>query len=176
MTSADWVKGNPRAAVVLIEYLDFECEACGSYHPVMKRLMKEFSTRIAFVTRYFPLPGHKNSMTAALAVEAAGRQGKYWEMSDTLLQNQETWGERPTPMSAIFERFAARMGLDVERFRWDVSSPAVRERVQRDLVNGQQLGVQATPTFFLNGVKTANPRGYPEFRALLQAALGPQPK
>ena len=74
----DWVKGNKEAKVILVEYLDFECEACGSYYPLMKELSDEFKDDVTFVNRYFPLPGHKNSMTAATAVEAAGTIGKYW--------------------------------------------------------------------------------------------------
>lgn len=176
VTASDWVKGNPKAAVVVVEYLDFECEVCGSYYPGIKRLAEEFKDRVAFVTRYFPLPGHKNSLTAALAAEAAGRQGKFWEMHDTLFQNQETWGEKPAPTPEIFEAYAQKLGLNMEQFKRDVSSPAVKERVERDRAAGQRFGVQSTPTFFLNGEKIQNPKSYTDFKTVLQGAILMPPK
>lgn len=176
VTASDWVKGNPKATVVLVEYLDFECEVCGSYYPAMKRLAEEFKDRVAFATRYFPLPGHKNSLPAALAVEAAGRQGKYWELHDTLFENQEAWGEKPVSTPEIFEEYARKIGLNMDQFKRDVSSPAVKERVERDRSFGQRLGVQSTPTFFLNGEKIQNPKSYTDFKTVLQAAILMPPK
>ena len=95
----------------LIEYLDFECEACGAYDPVVKKLQNEFSNDLLVVIRYFPLPGHKNSMTAALAVEAAGRQGKFWEMHDALFENQKSWGEKSAPDPELLLNMRKESGL-----------------------------------------------------------------
>ena len=80
VVSDDYIKGNKEATVTLVEYLDFECEACQVYYPITKQLKEEYKDKIRFIVRYFPLPGHKNSMTSALAVEAAGKQNKFWEM------------------------------------------------------------------------------------------------
>ena len=102
VVSDDWVKGNKDAPITIVEYLDFECEACGAYYPVVKRLSEEYKDEVKFVVRYFPLPGHKNSMTSALAVEAAGKQGKYWEMHNILFENQRDWGEKQIPDPKIF--------------------------------------------------------------------------
>lgn len=168
----DYIKGNPDAAVTLVEYLDFECEACGAYFPVVQQLAKEYPNDLKIVTRYFPLPGHRNSMTAALAAEAAGRQGKYWEMHDLLFTEQKNWGEKPAPTPAVFEAYAEQLGLNMEQFKSDVASPEVKARVQRDFDAGEQLGNTGTPTFYLNGKRIQNPNGLPAFKALIDAELG----
>lgn len=89
--SDDHVRGSSSGRVVLIEYLDFECEACSAYSPLVKQLKDEFKDDLTVVTRYFPLAGHKNSMTAAISTEAAGRQGKFFEMQDKLFAEQKKW-------------------------------------------------------------------------------------
>ena len=172
MQGDDWIKGNPNSSVTLVEYLDFECEACGAYYPLVKRLSEEYGDKVLFISRYFPLQGHRNGMNAALAVEAAGRQGKYWEMYDLLFEEQSAWGGRPSSDRAIFERYAERINLDMERFRKDVASQEVSDRVTGDKDSGLSLGVNYTPTFFLNGEKIQNPRGYEPFKVLLDSAVG----
>ncbi len=167
----DWIKGNRDSKVTLVEYLDFECEACGAYYPLVKRLSGEYGDRVAFVSRYFPLPGHKNSMTAASAVEAAGKQGKYWEMYDIVFGSQGTWGEKKAPEPAIFEGYARQIGLDIEKYAQDVVSQEVNDRIERDKNAGVKLSIQGTPTFFLNGKKIENPRGYEDFKKILEEAL-----
>lgn len=167
----DWIKGNKEAAVTVVEYLDFECEACGAYYPVVKRLSEEFKDEVRFVNRYFPLPGHKNSQTAARAVEAAGKQGKYWEMYDTVFENQSSWGEKQTPTPEVFEKYAEKLGLDMTKFKTDVVSQEVKNRIERDRSAGVKLNIQSTPTFFLNGEKIQNPRGYEDFKKLIQSAI-----
>jgi len=169
--SDDWIKGNQDAPATLIEYLDFECEACGAYDPVVKQLHNEFGNDLLVVARYFPLPSHKNSMPAALAAEAAGRQGKFWEMHDTLFKEQKQWGEKPTPDPELFVGYAEKIGLDVERFKRDVKDKSLKARVERDRKSGNQLKVPGTPTFFLNGEKIQNPRSYEEFKMLIETAI-----
>lgn len=172
----DYVKGNPAAPVTLVEYLDFECEACGAYYPLLKQLSADFPDDLRIVTRYFPLPGHKNGMTAALAVEAAARQGKYAEMHDTLFENQAAWGEQQKADPATFERYAAQIGLDMERFKADVKDASVRARVERDLASGRELGNTGTPSFFLNGQKLNNPGSYEALKAAITDAVATAPK
>tara|TARA_B100000745_G_scaffold295539_1_gene239762 strand:+ start:266 stop:1006 length:741 start_codon:yes stop_codon:yes gene_type:complete len=167
----DYKKGNTDAGVVLVEYLDFECEACGAYYPLVKRLSEEYKDDVLLVSRYFPLPNHRNGMTSALAVEAAGKQGKYWEMHDILFEQQKNWGEQSSPNPAIFERYAEQLDLNMEQFKQDVDSQAVKDRVVKDRNLANQLGVNATPTFFLNGEKIQNPRGYEAFKSLIDKAL-----
>ena len=167
----DWIKGNQNAQVTLVEYLDFECEACGQYYPLVKRLSEEFKNEVKFVIRYFPLPGHKNSQTSARAVEAAGKQGKYWGMHDLVFENQSSWGEKPAPTPEVFEGYAEKLGLDMEKFKIDIASEEVKDRIERDKSSGTKLDIQGTPTFFLNGEKIQNPRGYEDFKTLIEAAI-----
>jgi protein-disulfide isomerase len=167
----DHVKGNPDAKVTLVEYLDFECEACGAYYPLIKQLGTEFPNDLRIVTRYFPLPGHKNSMTAAIAVEAASKQGKYWEMHDKLFETQETWGNKQMPTPQVFEQYAQEIGLDIEKFKADVTDPSTKARVQRDFDASEKLGNNSTPSLFVQGVKIQNPRSYEAFKQLIQSEI-----
>lgn len=176
IASDDWIKGNKDANVVIVEYLDFECEACGAYYPLVKQLSEEFKNDVAFVNRYFPLQGHKNSLTSASAVEAAGKQGKYWEMHNILFENQKTWGEKQSPDPSIFEGYAQQIGLNMDQFKKDVASQEVKDRVNRDKNSGTRLGVSGTPSFYLNGEKIPNPKGPDDFKSFIQAAIAKAPK
>lgn len=167
----DHVKGATSSPVVLVEYLDFECEGCGAYYPVVKQLEAEFGDRVTFVARYFPLPSHRNSIPAALAAEAAGKQGKFWEMHDLMFENQKNWGEKQIETPEVFEGFAEQLGLDMVKFRSDVASPETRARVERDISEAKALGVNSTPSFFLNGERLRNPGSYEAMRSLLEAQL-----
>jgi protein-disulfide isomerase len=172
----DYIIGPESAPVTLIEYLDFECEACGAYFPLVKQLEKEFPNDLKVVLRYYPLPGHKNGMTAALAVEAAAQQGKFNEMHDLLFTEQKNWGEKPAPTPAVFEGYAQKIGLDLEKFKQDVASQSVKDRVQRDVDSGTKLGNTGTPSFYLQGEKIQNPRSAEDFKTLIQAAILKAPK
>lgn len=172
----DYVKGSASALVTLIEYLDFECEACGAYFPLVKQLEQEFQNDLKVVRRYYPLPGHKNGLTAALAVEAAARQGKYDEMHDLLFTEQKNWGEKPAPTPAVFEGYARQLGLDMTKFKQDVASQSVKDRVKRDVDSGTKLGNTGTPSFYLQGEKIQNPRSVEDFKTLIQAAILKAPK
>lgn len=176
VVSDDYVTGPADARATLIEYLDFECEACGAYFPLVKQLEDEIPDDLRVVRRYYPLPGHKNGLTAALAVEAAARQGKYNEMHDLLFQEQKNWGEKPAPTPAVFEGYAEKLGLDLVKFKADVASQSVKDRVQRDVDSGTKLGNTGTPSFFLNGEKINNPRSLEDFKTLIQAAILKAPK
>lgn len=176
VVSDDYVKGNPNASVTLIEYLDFECEACGAYFPLVKQLEEEFPNDLRVVIRYYPLPGHQNGLPAALAVEAAARQGKFNEMHDLLFEEQEKWGEKRMPTPEIFEEYAKKLGLDVEKFKQDVTSQSVEDRVKRDVDSGTKLGNTGTPSFYLNGQKIQNPRSLEDFKTIIQAEILKAPK
>lgn len=167
----DWVKGDKDAPVTLIEYLDFECESCGAYYPIVKELEKDFGNKLRVVTRYFPLPGHKNSMQAALAVEAAGRQGKYFEMHDLLFESQKEWAEKPAADAKLFVPYAEKLGLNLEQFNRDREDAAVKARIERNKAEGNKLKINGTPSFFLNGTKIQNPRTKEDFTTLIQAEV-----
>jgi len=164
----DWVRGDKEAPVTIVEYLDFECEACGAYYPIVKQLEKEFEGKLRVVTRYFPLPGHKNSMEAALAVEAAGRQGKFFEMHDLLFESQKEWTEKPVADPDLFLPYAEKLGLDMTKFNTDRKDPAVKERIEKNKMEADQLKLNGTPSFFLNGKAIKSPRTSEDFQALIQ--------
>ncbi len=169
--SDDWAKGPDDAPITIVEYLDFECEACRVYYPITKRLKAEYRDKIRFVVRYFPLPGHKNSMTSALAAETAGKQGKFWEMHDILYEKQKDWGEKSASEPSIFEGYANLIGLNMERYKIDVGSKDAENRINRDKETGISLGVKGTPTFFINGEKIPNPKGYEDFKSLIDGLM-----
>lgn len=145
----DRIRGNPHAAVVLVEYADFECPYCGMAYPYVKRLSKRFlPDDVAEVFRPFPLMQiHPHAMHAAQAAEAAGLQRRFWEMHDLLFENQQRLDDE-----ALFE-YALAMGLDIDRFARDFSSEPVIDSIARSVQRGLDEGVNGTPTFFLNGVK-----------------------
>lgn len=153
----------------LVEFLDFECGSCRAAEPLLAELKKEYGDRITFVHRYFPLAGHRNSGTAALAVEAAAQQGKYEEMATKLFATQAEWGEQQVSQAAVFRTFAQELGLDLEKYDSAVADPATKDRISQDVADGKALGVTGTPTFFLNGKKlTLNTEA--QFRQLLDEA------
>lgn len=169
--SADWTQGNSSSTVTLIEYLDFQCPACGSYHPIVKQLRKEYGDKVLFATRHFPLTQiHTNAMPAARAAEAAGRQNKFWEMHDVLFERQQEWSNLRNPEN-LFISYAESIGLDRERFLSNYKDKSLDEKIEADRKSALSLGVQGTPTFFLNGKKIENPRGYEAFKSLLESSL-----
>jgi protein-disulfide isomerase len=151
--------------VNLVEFLDFECEACLALYPTMERIRAEYEDRITFGIRYFPIPSHTNSTLAAQVVESASRQGKFVEMYRRMYETQSQWGESAESQEALFR------GLDMTRFESDLSSRGVRERVERDFNEGKRLGVQGTPTLFLNDVKLAQMPSYEDLKAQIDSAL-----
>ncbi|MFC9344099.1 DsbA family protein [Streptomyces sp. NPDC057020] len=160
-----------RSELTVVEFLDFECEGCGAVHPVVERLRAEYGDRVTFVARYFPMPGHRNSTTAALAVEAAARQGGFEAMYGKLFATQKEWGEAKESKAALFRTYAADLGLDLARYDAAVKAPATLERVEADQRDGLALGVQGTPTFFVDGVRIQTPGSYEGFKALIDSRL-----
>ncbi|MEH3135146.1 MAG: thioredoxin domain-containing protein [Mycolicibacterium neoaurum] len=141
----------PDAAVTFVEFLDFECEGCRAAYPIVEQLRTEYGDRVEFVLRYFPLPGHVNAERAARAVEAAAKQGRLEAMYRMMYETQSQWGERRTPADDVFRGFAQELGLDMGRFDSDYADPETAQRVRQDVEDGVALGVQGTPTFFIDG-------------------------
>ncbi|MDQ3668483.1 MAG: DsbA family protein [Acidobacteriota bacterium] len=143
--------GPEDAPVTLEEFGDFECPPCALLHPVLKTMEKEFGPRLRVIFREFPLvPTHPHALAAARSAEAAGLQGKFWEMHDILFENQRTWHAEPDARST-FEGYAKKLGLDLERYRRDVTSQVVEQRIFLDRKRAHAIGVKGTPTVFLNG-------------------------
>jgi protein-disulfide isomerase len=170
--------GPANAPVTLEEFGDFECPPCGLLHPGLKTIEREFESRVRIIFREFPLvPTHAHALAAARAAEAAGLQGKFWEMHDMLYENQKTWHEA-FDVRPIFEGYANRIGLDLERFRRDSTSDAVEQRIFQDGKRAHSLGVHGTPTVYLNGreLPFETLMAIDKFRAAINAALNePRP-
>jgi protein-disulfide isomerase len=124
--------------------------ACGMFHPILEQMHNEFGDRLRITFREYPLPGHNHAVAAASASEAAGLQKKFWEMHDLIYENQKDWKDR-YDVVPIFEGYAKQIGLDVERWKRDMSSEQVAQRIFLDSRRGQSMGVKGTPTAFLNG-------------------------
>lgn len=170
--STDHVKGNPDAPVTLIEYTDFQCPACGVYYPVIEQLLKDMDGKIKFVVRNYPLIQiHPNALGAARAAEAAGRQGKYFEMYDVLFQKQSEWSSASDPTVSIFPSYAGNIGLNVDQYRKDVSDSSLDDKISKDRASGDDLDVTGTPTFYVNGEKIDSPKSLEDFRNVLDAAV-----
>ena len=163
------------AAVTLVEFGDYQCPACGAYHPVVKQLLADFKDSLTFVFREFPLPMHPNGPISALAAQAAGKQGKYWEMHNVLYEKQSEWSLGTTAREVILG-YAKDIGLDVSKFTKDLDSAEIKSIVDRDVQDGNALGVNSTPTFYLNGEKLDNPGSLADFEALVKAAIQKAPK
>lgn len=157
-------------APVLVEFLDFECEACLAAYPLVEQVRQEYAGELTVVVRYFPIDGHANSMNAAVAVEAAAQQGNLEDMYTRMYQTQTQWGEQQESKAPLFRQFAQELGLDMELYDAAVADPATQERVERDRQDGFALGVQGTPTFFLDG-EPLQLTSAEDFRARVDAAV-----
>jgi protein-disulfide isomerase len=155
---ADHTFGKPDGKVMLIEYGDFQCPGCGSAHPTIKELTEKYKDQLSFVFRNFPITNiHPNARAAAAAVEAAGLQGKYWEMHDKVYENQSSWSNlSASERTPFFINYASELGLSSDTFKTDMTSDAVSKKINFDQALGKKAGADATPTFFLNGKKLGN--------------------
>ena len=150
------------AKVTIVEFGDYQCPACGAAHPIVKQILKDYGEQITFVFRNFPLPMHNNAKISAEAAEAAGAQGKFWEMHDKLYETQNNWAESSKPLD-LFVNYAQELGLDVDKFKEDIDGNKYSDRINKDKSDGNTLGVNSTPTFFINGEKLV---GAPNFNTL----------
>lgn len=161
--------GPKNAPVVVVEFLDPECEACRSMHPIVKQLLAEYEGRVRYVLRYRPL--HTNSGYAALALEAAREQGKYWEMLDILFEKQPIWGSHQNPRPDLIPEYARELGLDMGSYERFVNSPANQKPINQDNNDGIALGVRGTPAFFING-RRLRELGAVQLRDAIREGLG----
>ena len=168
-STVDHVRGPADARITLVEYGDFECPHCGEAEPVIRELVTQFGDNLAFVFRHLPLTDvHPHAQLAAEAAEAAGAQGKFWEMHDLLMVNG---------IALTFEdllRYASQIGADVERFENDLTSRRHALRVLRDTTSADDSGVAGTPTFFINGRRHHGPYDLHSLAAVLELELHSQ--
>jgi protein-disulfide isomerase len=173
VTDEDTYLGNKDAKVTLVEYSDFQCPACKAYEDIVKQLRDSYSPEdLKFVYRHFPLRSiHPNADIAAQAAEAAGEEGKFWEMKSLLFEKQSEWEKEKDP-KGLFGAYAKSLGIDVGKFDEDLKADDdSKERVEKDYQSGVALDIASTPTFILNGVIIKNPQSLDEFKSLIDAEL-----
>ena len=159
--------GSPNATVTLEEFADFQCPSCGATHPVMHQIQGLYGSRIKFIFRNFPLPMHDKAYDAAVAAEAAGMQGKFWDMHNLLYTNQQTWSADPN-YKATFKGYAEKIGLDIDKWENDMAGMAPKSRISADMDRGKALNINSTPSLFING----EPVPYPDMNvATLQKLI-----
>ena len=141
------MRGNPDAKIFLVEFSDFQCPACKAAKSTVDAIVSQYKDKLVFGYRYFPLDQHPFGMKAAIAAEVANKQGKFWEMYDVLFANQEKFSD------SIFPDLAKQLNLDMDKFTKDRADSAIQQKIEQDRSYGNQIGVNATPTFFLNGKK-----------------------
>lgn len=144
-----WATGSANPKATLVEFSDFECPACASAQPFVKKVIEKYQDNLRFVYRQFPLFQHKNARFAAESAEAAGAQGKFWEMHDVLFKNQQNLSRE------TINGLGIELKLDMEKFTKELAEGKYKEKVEKDISDGIQLGVNSTPTFYLNGKKLA---------------------
>lgn len=171
LSSDGWVRGS--GTVTLTEFGDFQCPACKAYEPIVRNLSKDFKGKMKLQFKHFPLISvHPNALLAARAAEAAGVQNKFWEMHDMLYDTQETWSSLTnTEATNKFESFAKELGLDAAKFKKDLASVALQEKIGNMQNEGVEIGVNATPTFFLNNKKLETPTDYEAFKKVIQEEI-----
>jgi protein-disulfide isomerase len=148
VNARDHFQGSEKGAIELVEYGDYQCPHCGRAYPIIKGIQAKLGDKLKFIFRNFPLAdAHPNAMHAAIAAEAAGAQGKFWEMHDILFENQIHLGD------SHLLQYAGRIGVDAGRWKTDFEKPEFTQRVEEDFESGIRSGVNGTPSFFINGQK-----------------------
>lgn len=168
--NGDYLPASTSASTTFVEFGDYECPACGLYSPLIKQLLTEFAGKINYVFRNYPLAQHKNAQISSYAVEAAGLQGKYWQMHERVYATQADWSNLSDPTS-VFTSYVKDLNLDVNKFSTDINSSVLKDKVQNDLNDGITVGITETPTFYLNGQKITLTGSYDQLKGLVQSAL-----
>jgi NhaA family Na+:H+ antiporter len=165
------LRGPENAQLTLVEFGDYECPACGAAHPFVKEILNRYPDKVRLEFHHYPLVAvHPNAMAGAMAAEAAGEQGKFWEMHDALFEHQREWGESSNP-EQMFIRLASQLGLDVNRFMQSLRSPALQTRILQDVTLGENVKVQATPTFYINGQEVRLKLSMDDFAQAIESRL-----
>jgi protein-disulfide isomerase len=171
VSQGSYLPATSSAKLTLVEFGDYECPACIEYHPFVKQILSEFSGQVNYVFRNYPLSQHANAPVSAYAAEAAGLQGKYWQMHDKIYESTGEW-VASSDAKSIFIGYAGVLGLDVKKFTSDIDSDTVKGKVQSDMNDGNLVKLDATPTFYINGVKVNSLTGnYANFKSVVSAEL-----
>lgn len=170
-TLTQHIKGKGTTGVTLVEYGDYQCPFCGEYFPTVEQVVGFYGDKIKFQFRNFPLTGlHPNAFAAARAAEAAAMQNKFWQMNSLLYQNQDQWKGASNPLS-IYTQYAQSLGLNVSEFKSDYASNKVNDLINADEAEGNKLGVNGTPTFFLDGKQVQINNNVSDFEKVINAEI-----
>lgn len=167
-TTEGYKKGPDSATVKIVEFSDYQCPGCATVPPVMKEVLANNPEKVQLIHRHYPIPGHQYSRQAAQAAEAAGLQGKFWEMNDMIYANQQGW-ERSTNIDATFVNYARELSLDLDRFSADYQSREVEAKIDADFNYGESLQVSSTPSFFVNGTLYEGNRSVADWQAIIDS-------
>ena len=170
LSDKGWVRGATAAAVTLTEFGDFQCPACKTYYPMIQGLSDTYKDRsFRLMIKHFPLTSaHKNAFGAAMAAEAAGAQGKFFEMHDILYEKQDEWAQLPAVEARDkFILYAEELMLDLGKFEKDLENRDLEGKIRANQDEGINNGVSGTPTFFLNGKIIQNPRSIDDFKKII---------
>lgn len=171
VTTADRIKGNPDAALTLVKFSDFQCPACRTQHNSIKQIWPAIKGSVRFVYRHFPLTNiHPHAVQAARYAEAAGKQGKFWELHDLFFERQRSWTSSKD-ITPIFDGYVKELGLDLEQLKADADSKEIRDKVGQDAQSARAARAASTPTLFLNGKLLRNVRTPDNLRAAIKEAL-----
>lgn len=171
VTSEDIIVGNAKASETIVEYADVQCPACAAYNPVVNQVLDNYNGKVRLVYRFFPLPQHQNAVIGAQSAYAAWKLGKFAQMKDKLYDTQADWGELPNDQAqAKFLEYAKSLGMDQNKFKNLMGSQAAKDFVQSDNQEASSLGLNSTPTFFLQG-RLIVPQGLSDFKTLIDADL-----
>ncbi len=171
LTDKDWSKGNVQAKNVLVEYSDFQCPTCGIYFEWVKEIEKTLGKDLRIVYRHFPLPQHPNAEPSARAADAAGKQGKFWEMHDKLFANRDKIQADGKLPDTFYTGLAKEIGLDTAKFSTDFASKEVAEGVKASVAAGTAFKVNSTPTFYFNDKKLPFSNSLAIFKTTIENAL-----
>jgi protein-disulfide isomerase len=158
------------AKVTLVEFGDYQCPACKAAQPTVEKIRQDYKGKITFVFRNFPLPQHQNALVSSEAAEAAGEQGKYWEMNSLLYSHQDEWSNLTNPIDK-FVGYAKSLGLDTDKFRKSIEEKKFEQKITGDKTDGETAGVNSTPTFFLNNEKLVGGQNYSFLKEKIDSLL-----
>ncbi len=165
------IRGNKAAKITLVEYGDLQCPSCQLAQPIVNETL-DARQDVKLIFKHFPIESlHPNAMSAANAVEAAGKQGKFFEMMDALYLNQKEWEALPNPQS-VYEKYAGELKLDLEKFKKDQQDPALKKKIEAERDEGISIGVSGTPSFFVNGEKIDNPSSSDALIQIIDGVVG----
>lgn len=164
-------QGTSSAKVTIVEYGDYQCPACGIVDPTVKRILKDYKNSIYFVFRNFPLPMHANAQLAAKTALAAGQQNKFWEMHTKLYESQSQWSDKSSSQAReLYIEYAKELGLDTQKFINALDQNTGNAKIQKDQDDAYKLGVNSTPTFYINGIKFSS-LSYDQFKKEIDILL-----